>query len=79
MVIVRSEEAKRNLPDEFGVDKDWVMTVQQSKGRVVLVFLSRWLQRGFFYWHSLVITITNDEGDCHTQSASCVGNASPRR
>lgn len=49
MVIVRSEEAKRNLPDEFGVDKDWVMTVQQSKGRVVLVFLSRWLQRGFFY------------------------------
>lgn len=32
VVIVRSEEAKRNLPDEFGVDKDWVMTVQESKG-----------------------------------------------
>lgn len=32
VVIVRSEEAKRNLPDEFGVDRDWVMTVQQSKG-----------------------------------------------
>lgn len=27
VVIVRSEEAKKNLPDEFGVDKDWVMTV----------------------------------------------------
>ena len=27
MVIVRSEEAKSSLPDEFGVDKDWVMTV----------------------------------------------------
>lgn len=27
VVIVRSEEAKHKLPDEFGVDKDWVMTV----------------------------------------------------
>ena len=27
VVIVRSEEAKQQLPDEFGVDKDWVMTV----------------------------------------------------
>lgn len=27
VVIVRSEEAKAALPDEFGVDKDWVMTV----------------------------------------------------
>lgn len=27
VVIVRSEEAKQALPDEFGVDKDWVMTV----------------------------------------------------
>lgn len=32
VVIVRNEEAKQNLPDEFGVDRDWVMTVQQSKG-----------------------------------------------
>jgi len=32
VVIVRSEEAKKDLPDEFGVDRDWVMTVQQSKG-----------------------------------------------
>jgi hypothetical protein len=28
VVIVRSEEAKLALPDEFGVDKDWVMTVR---------------------------------------------------
>ena len=27
VVIVRSEEAKKQLPDEFGVDQDWVMTV----------------------------------------------------
>ncbi len=27
VVIVRSEEAKSSLPDEFGVDRDWVMTV----------------------------------------------------
>ena len=27
VVIVRNEEAKQSLPDEFGVDKDWVMTV----------------------------------------------------
>ena len=32
VVIVRSEEAKKTLPDEFGVDPDWVMTVQESKG-----------------------------------------------
>eukprot|EP00978_Attheya_sp_CCMP212_P044437 scaffold310376_cov33-Attheya_sp.AAC.1 len=32
VVIVRNEEAKKSLPDEFGVDRDWVMTVQQSKG-----------------------------------------------
>ena len=32
VVIVRSEEAKQNLPEEFCVDRDWVMTVQQSKG-----------------------------------------------
>ncbi|KAK1735805.1 hypothetical protein QTG54_013511, partial [Skeletonema marinoi] len=32
VVIVRSEEAKKALPDEFGVDPDWVMTVQESKG-----------------------------------------------
>ena len=27
VVIVRSEEAKKSLPDEFGIDSDWVMTV----------------------------------------------------
>jgi superfamily I DNA/RNA helicase len=27
VVIVRNEEAKQSLPEEFGVDKDWVMTV----------------------------------------------------
>jgi superfamily I DNA/RNA helicase len=32
VVIVRSEEAKKSLPEEFGVDPDWVMTVQESKG-----------------------------------------------
>ncbi|KAL7540343.1 hypothetical protein ACHAXR_010608, partial [Thalassiosira sp. AJA248-18] len=32
VVIVRSEEAKKSLPDEFGIDPDWVMTVQESKG-----------------------------------------------
>ena len=32
VVIVRDQEAKQRLPDEFGVDKDWVMTVQESKG-----------------------------------------------
>jgi hypothetical protein len=31
VVIVRNEEAKRNLPDEFGVDRDWVMTVRFDK------------------------------------------------
>mmetsp|Transcript_12027 Transcript_12027/g.24053 ORF Transcript_12027/g.24053 Transcript_12027/m.24053 type:complete len:3243 (+) Transcript_12027:98-9826(+) len=32
VVIVRSDDAKSSLPDEFGVDRDWVMTVQESKG-----------------------------------------------
>ncbi|CAJ1968924.1 unnamed protein product [Cylindrotheca closterium] len=32
VVLVRNEEAKQHLPEEFGVDKDWVMTVQESKG-----------------------------------------------
>jgi superfamily I DNA/RNA helicase len=32
VVIVRSEEAKRSLPEKFDIDKDWVMTVQESKG-----------------------------------------------
>lgn len=27
VVIVRNQEAKNSLPEEFGVDKDWVMTV----------------------------------------------------
>lgn len=31
VVIVRSEEAKAALPDEFGVDKDWVMTVRSFR------------------------------------------------
>ena len=29
VVIVRNENAKGDLPDEFGVDKDWVMTVSR--------------------------------------------------
>lgn len=29
IVIVRSEQAKQSLPDEFGIDKDWVMTVRR--------------------------------------------------
>ena len=32
VVIVCSEEAKRSLPEKFDIDKDWVMTVQESKG-----------------------------------------------
>lgn len=28
VVLVRNEEAKQHLPEEFGVDKDWVMTVR---------------------------------------------------
>ncbi|EJK77940.1 hypothetical protein THAOC_00191 [Thalassiosira oceanica] len=32
VVIVRNEEAKKTLPNEFGIDPDWVMTVQESKG-----------------------------------------------
>ena len=32
VVIVRNDEAKKTLPDEFGIDPDWVMTVQESKG-----------------------------------------------
>ncbi|KAL7553719.1 hypothetical protein ACHAWF_017047, partial [Thalassiosira exigua] len=32
VIIVRSEEAKDELPEEFQSNKDWVMTVQQSKG-----------------------------------------------
>ena len=30
VVIVRNEKAKADLPDEFGVDKDWVMTVSEK-------------------------------------------------
>jgi hypothetical protein len=37
VVIVRNEEAKKALPEEFGVDKDWVMTV--SSIEVVIVRL----------------------------------------
>ncbi len=32
VVIVRSEEAKKTLPEKFDIDPDWVMTVQESKG-----------------------------------------------
>jgi hypothetical protein len=28
VVLVRNEKAKQHLPEEFGVDKDWVMTVR---------------------------------------------------
>eukprot|EP00980_Cylindrotheca_fusiformis_P007733 scaffold1639_cov107-Cylindrotheca_fusiformis.AAC.3 len=31
VVIVRNEEAKASLPEEFGVDKDWVMTVGSKR------------------------------------------------
>ena len=31
VVIVRNEKAKADLPDEFGVDKDWVMTVSHQE------------------------------------------------
>lgn len=30
VVLVRNEEAKQQLPEEFGVDKDWVMTVSHK-------------------------------------------------
>ena len=30
VVIVRSEAAKKSLPEEFGIDPDWVMTVRAS-------------------------------------------------
>ena len=32
VILVRNEEAKRNLPEEFVSDKDWIMTVQEAKG-----------------------------------------------
>ena len=32
VVIVRNENAKQAVAEEFGVDPDWVMTVQESKG-----------------------------------------------
>merc|ERR1712194_362129 len=32
VVIVRSEAAKKSMPEEFGIDPDWVMTVQEAKG-----------------------------------------------
>ena len=37
VVIVRNEEAKKTLPSEFGIDPDWVMTVQESKGLEVMI------------------------------------------
>ncbi len=33
VVIVRNENVKEHLPDEFGVDKDWVMTVSEPFSR----------------------------------------------
>lgn len=30
VILVRSEEAKQNLPEEFEVDRDWVMTVSKK-------------------------------------------------
>jgi superfamily I DNA/RNA helicase len=32
VVIVRNEEAKKTVQNDFGIDPDWVMTVQESKG-----------------------------------------------
>lgn len=32
VVIVRDEEAKKRIPKEFEIDRDWVMTVAESKG-----------------------------------------------
>ena len=32
VVIVRNEEAKKNIPDGVGIDKEFVMTVAESKG-----------------------------------------------
>jgi len=32
VIIVRNDKVKQSLADEFGVDKDWIMTVQESKG-----------------------------------------------
>jgi len=32
VILVRNEAAKRNLPEEFVADKDWIMTVQEAKG-----------------------------------------------
>jgi len=37
VVIVRSDEAKKKLPDEFGVDRDWVMTVSSNDCTAVVV------------------------------------------
>ena len=37
VVIVRSEEAKKKLPDEFGIDRDWVMTVSSNDCTAVVV------------------------------------------
>ena len=37
VVIVRNEEAKKALGDEFGVDKDWVMTVSASGESIDLI------------------------------------------
>lgn len=44
VVIVRNEEAKKTLPNEFGIDPDWVMTVQESKGlevTIICIYLHR--------------------------------------
>lgn len=32
VVIVRDEEAKKRIPDGIGIDREFVMTVAESKG-----------------------------------------------
>jgi hypothetical protein len=48
VVIVRDEEAKAQIPEEFAIDRDWVMTVAESKGLEVryirqMVGICKWV------------------------------------
>lgn len=61
VVIVRNEEAKKSLPDEFGIDPDWVMTVQESKG----LEFDDVLLYNFF-------TDSPAEGECDTATIHCI-------
>jgi hypothetical protein len=51
VVIVRNEEAKKSLPDEFGVDRDWVMTVSVSHFHLVFFAHNSTLYTHHFYHH----------------------------